>query len=211
MKQPLVIALPKGRIFAKAERFLQSAGITLDQQAIEDRKLIIGTNVPHLCATIVRNIDTSVYTSLGVADMAVLGQDSIAEEKETKSFYDVLDLGIAQCRLMTAARTDYVRSGRRVRVATKFIYTARRFYASLGIQADFIKLFGSVELAVAIGLADEIVDLVETGKTLQENGLRPMEKILDVSCHLVINSNSFVTKNASVMELINRLESAITC
>ena len=208
MKQPIVIALPKGRIFTKAENFLKSAGITIDQQALKDRKLIIGTNLPHLSATIVRNIDTSVYTSLGVADMAVLGQDSITEEKDN-SFYDVLDLGIAKCRLMTAARKNYVRPSRRIRVATKFISTARRFYAGLGIQADFIKLFGSVELAVAIGLADEIVDLVETGKTLEENGLTPMEKVLDVSSHLVVNSNSLVTKHESIMALTARLESAI--
>ena len=206
----IVLALPKGRIFSRAVDFLASAGIAFNQQEIADRRLMIATNQSNLSVTIVRNIDTPVYTALGVADAAILGRDSIAEDDNTGEFYDLLDLGIAHCRLMTAARKGYVRTGRRIRVATKFVNTARSYYSNLGIQADIIKLYGSVELAVAINLADEIVDLVETGKTLEENDLEPMETIMDISSHLVINTNAMITKHQAIMQLTRQLESAVT-
>ncbi len=206
---PLTIALSKGRILQETRPLLEKAGIVPTEDVAKTRKLIIPTNHEHVRLLIVRASDVPTYVEHGAADLGVAGKDVLMEHN-SRELYEPLDLQISNCRLMTAAAVDYKEEpGRRIRVATKFVNVAKRFYASQGKQVDIIKLYGSMELAPLIDLADQIVDIVDTGNTLRANGLEPREHIADISSRLVVNRAAMKVKHDVISRLIQQMSQAI--
>ena len=167
---PLVLALTKGRILQETLPLLEQAGIKLAEDHTTSRKLIFDTNRPDLRIMIVRGSDVPTYVEFGSADLGVVGKDLLMEYGEG-AFYEPLDLGISRCRLMTAAPKGAEAPAGRVKVASKFVNIARRYFAEQGIQTEIIKLNGALELAPSMGLADWIVDIVDSGNTLRANGM----------------------------------------
>ncbi|MGZ4999768.1 MAG: ATP phosphoribosyltransferase, partial [Methylomonas sp.] len=165
----LTIAVSKGRIYEEALPLLAEAGITPIDDPQKSRKLILDTTRPDVQLVIIRATDVPTFVEYGAADLGIAGKDVLMEHG-AESLYEPLDLGIAGCRLMTAARVDAPPISGRIRVATTYVKTAQRYFADLGVQAEIIKLYGSMELAPLVGLADCIVDLVDTGNTLKANG-----------------------------------------
>ncbi|WOG29186.1 ATP phosphoribosyltransferase [Endozoicomonas sp. 8E] len=209
MSSQITIALSKGRILKDTLPLLKAAGIELAEDPAKSRKLIISTTHPDVNLLIVRASDVPTYVEYGAADVGVAGKDVLLEHGSTE-LYEPLDLQIAQCKLMTAGKTGHEEpTTGRVKVATKFVNVARRFYASQGRQADVIKLYGSMELAPLVGLADIIVDVVDTGNTLRANGLEPRELITQVSSRLVVNKASMKVKFEAINALIQQLRAAV--
>lgn len=206
--QPIVIALTKGRILEEALPLLAKAGIHLLEDHSKSRKLIFDSNVPGLRVMIVRGSDVPTYVEFGSADLGVVGKDLLMEHGEG-AFYEPLDLGIARCRLMTAAPVGAARPQGRVKVASKFVNIARRYFAEQGLQTDIIKLNGALELAPSMGLADWIVDIVDSGNTLRANGLEPLEVIAHISSRIIVNKASMKMKHAAVSQLLDRLSDAV--
>ncbi|WP_211825933.1 ATP phosphoribosyltransferase [Kistimonas asteriae] len=205
----LTIALSKGRILRDTCPLLEAADIRPAEDVEKTRKLIIPTNQPNVRLLIVRASDVPTYVEYGAADLGVAGKDVLMEHG-SQELYEPLDLNIARCRLMTAAPVDQQDiQGKRLRVATKFVNVAKRYYAGLGQQVDIIKLYGSMELAPLIGLADRIIDVVDTGNTLRANGLEPRELIADISSRLVVNKAAMKVKHRSLSVLINTLSDAV--
>jgi len=203
----ITIALSKGRIFDETLPLLRAAGITVGEDPETSRKLILGTSRPDVRVIIVRATDVPTYVQYGAADLGVTGKD-VLDEHGGNGLYQPLDLGIARCRMMVAAREgfDYrgaVRKGARLRVATKYLQTAREHFAAKGVHVDIIKLYGSMELAPLTGLADAIVDLVGTGNTLRANHLVAVEEITRVSARLVINQAALKLKRRSIQPLLD--------
>ena len=178
----LTIAVSKGRIYEEALPLLEQAGITPIDDPQKCRKLILDTNQEEVKLIIIRATDVPTFVEYGAADLGIAGKDVLLEHGGD-CLYEPLDLGISRCRLMTAMPKDVTEMPRRVRVATKYVNIAQRYFASKGIQAEIIKLYGSMELAPLVGLADCIVDLVDTGNTLKANGLEPRDLILSISLH----------------------------
>ena len=206
---PLTIALSKGRILQETRPLLEKAGITPAEDVSKTRKLIIPTNHENVRLLIVRASDVPTYVEHGAADLGIAGKDVLMEHNSSE-LYEPLDLRISQCRLMTATAVDYQEEpGRRIRVATKFVNVAKRFYASQGKQVDIIKLYGSMELAPLIDLADQIVDIVDTGNTLKANGLEPREHIADISSRLVVNRAAMKTKHDTISRIIAHMKAAV--
>ena len=205
--QGLTIAVSKGRIFKEALPLLAAAGITPEEDPDTSRKLILGTNRPDVKLVLIRASDVPTYVDYGAADMGVAGKD-VLMEYEGDGLYELLDLDIARCRLMVAGLPDMA-EGPRICVATKYVNTARRYYADQGKQAEIVKLYGSMALAPLVGLADRIVDLVDTGNTLRANGLVPLEHIADISSRLIVNKASMKMKHAMVKGLIDELSKAV--
>ncbi len=201
----LTIAVSKGRIFTDALPLLAEAGITPLDDPKTSRKLILATTRADVQLVIIRATDVPTFVEYGAADLGITGKDVIIEHGAA-GLYEPLDLGIAKCRMMTAAGVDAPPIGRRVRVATKYVTIARDYFASLGIQAEIIKLYGSMELAPLVGLADYIVDLVDTGNTLKANGLEPKELIMPISSRLIVNKAAMKMKHQAIQNLINQLE-----
>lgn len=209
MNEPLTIALSKGRIFKDALPLLAKAGITpADSDPETSRRLILDTNDPLVKLVIIRAADVPTFVEYGAADLGVAGKD-VLMEYEGDGLYEPLDLRIARCRLMVAGRTGQTPGHGRMRVATKYVHSTRRYYAAQGKQVEIIKLYGSMELAPLVGLADVIVDLVDTGNTLRANGLSPLETIAEISSRLVVNKASMKLKHARVKSLIEQLELAV--
>lgn len=204
----LTVALTKGRILRETLPLLASAGIEPMEDLERSRKLVIATTQKQINLVILRGSDVPTYVRHGAADVGVVGKD-ILLEYGGEGIYEPLDLGIARCRLMTAGPTGTSAQRRRVRVATKFVNIARRHYAEKGIHAELIRLYGSMELAPVMGLADEIVDIVDTGNTLAENGMEPIELIANISSRLIVNKAAMRTRGASVQSLIDALASVI--
>ena len=204
----LVLAIPKGRIMAKACQYLETAGITVNANQLAERKLTVDTNLATLKVSVIRNSDILLAVRSAAADLAIVGSDQLAEDGK-HDLCDLYDLGIAQCWLKVAAPMHYQRRTGVVRVATKFERLTRSYYAALGIQAQVVPLNGAMELAVTMGLADEIVDLVETGKTLAENGLIATDTVMHVSSHLIANRDTLITQHRVVGELVARLGQAV--
>ncbi|MDO8909716.1 MAG: ATP phosphoribosyltransferase [Pseudohongiella sp.] len=202
--QPIVMALTKGRILEEVMPLLAETGIRLLEDHSKSRKLIFDTSVPGLRIMIVRGSDVPTYVEFGSADIGVVGKDLLMEYGED-AFYEPLDLGIARCRLMTAAPVGASRPGGRVKVASKFVNIARRYFAGQGLQTDIIKLNGALELAPSMGLADWIVDIVDSGNTLRANGLEPLETIAHISSRVIVNKASMKMKHAAVSQLLARL------
>ncbi|HZM35774.1 MAG TPA: ATP phosphoribosyltransferase [Burkholderiales bacterium] len=201
------IALSKGRIFEETAPLLARVGLRPRQDPGSSRRLVIGTQRRDTRLIVVRASDTPTYVQHGGADLGIAGGDVIVEHGG-EGLYQPVDLGIARCRMMVAVRRgfDYegaVRRGARLRVATKFVNVTREHFGAKGVHVDVIKLYGSMELAPLTGLADAIVDLVDTGRTLRENGLAPVEEIMPVSARLIVNQASLKTKRARLQPLID--------
>ena len=208
MANYLTLALSKGRIYKETLPLLKAAGIEPIDDPETSRKLILETTQPDVRLIIVRASDVPTYVEYGGADMGIAGKDVLLEHPNAE-LYEPVDLEIAQCKLMTAGReNDTARAGR-LKVATKFVESTRRFYAEQGTQVDIIKLYGSMELAPLVGLADRIVDVVDTGNTLRANGLVPMEHIADISSRLVVNKASMKMKHTRIQQFIDDIRIAI--
>jgi ATP phosphoribosyltransferase len=208
----VTIALSKGRIYEETLPLLQAAGIVPAEDPEVSRKLILATSRAGVRVIIVRASDVPTYVQYGAADLGVAGRDLLIEHGG-RGLYQPLDLGIARCRMMVAVPEDFdypaaVRQGARLRVATKYIQTAREHFAAKGVHVDLIKLYGSMELAPLVGLADAIVDLVDTGSTLRANRLKPVEEILAVSSRLIVNPASLKVKRGEILPLIAAFERA---
>jgi len=206
------IALSKGRILAEAAPLLERAGVRPKEDPERSRKLVIATERRDVRVIVVRASDAPTYVQYGAADLGIAGQDVLAEHGGA-GLYQPVDLGIAACRMMVAVRKgfDYgaaVRQGARLRVATKYVNTAREHFAAKGVHIDLIRLYGSMELAPLVGLADAIVDLVSTGKTLKANGLVAVEEIMPVSARLIVNQAALKTKRAALQPLIDAFAKA---
>src|SRR5438874_6960872 len=208
----LTLALAKGRIYDETLPLAAAAGIRLAADAADPRSLILATQRADLRLILVRASDVPTYVQYGAADLGVAGRDLLAEHGG-QGLYQPLDLGIARCRMMVAVPRgfDYeaaVRRGARLRVATKYIATAREHFAAKGMHVDLIRLYGSMELAPLTGLADAIVDLVDTGNTLTANRLHAVEEVMRVSSRLIVNPASLKLKRAALAPLIERLRAA---
>ena len=203
----LTLALSKGRIFEETAPVLAKAGIRPLEDPEQSRKLIIPTSNPEVQIIIVRASDVPTYVQFGAADFGVAGLDVLLE-KGSDGLYVPIDLGIARCRMAVAVKNgfDYaaaVRQGSRLRVATKYVNCAREHFANKGVHIDTIHLYGSMELAPLVGLADAIVDLVSTGNTLRANNLIEVESITDISARLIVNQASFKRKRAQLQKILN--------
>ena len=209
----MTFALSKGRIFDEALPLLKAVGITSLESPESSRKLILATNRPDLRLLIVRASDVPTYVQYGAADMGIAGADVLSEQG-SEGLVQPVDLGIGKCRMSVAVPEglDYqslVRRGARVRVATKYVNTARTHFAAKGMHVDLIKLYGSMELAPLVGLADVIVDLVSTGGTLKANGLKEVEKIADVSARLIVNQAALKTRPETLRPLIEMFSNTL--
>jgi ATP phosphoribosyltransferase len=206
------IALSKGRIFDETAPLLARVGIKPKNDPERSRKLIIGTNRPEVSLIVVRASDTPTYVQHGGADLGIAGRDVLVEHGGD-GLYQPVDLDIARCRMVVATKKgfDYagaVRQGARLRVATKYLNTTREHFGTKGVHVDLIKLYGSMELAPLTGLADAIVDLVATGRTLKDNGLVVVEEIMPISARLIVNQAALKTKRAQLQPLIEAFAKA---
>ena len=213
MNQSITLALSKGRIFEETLPLLKAAGIEVLDDPEKSRKLILDTNQPNVRVLVVRATDVPTYVQYGGADLGITGKDTLLEHG-SQGLYQPLDLQIAKCRISVAVRADFdyasaVRQGSRLRVATKYVAIAREFFASKGVHVDLIKLYGSMELAPLVGLADAIVDLVSTGNTLKANQLVEVERIMDISSRLVVNQAALKLKTQSLRKIINAFAGAV--
>jgi ATP phosphoribosyltransferase len=209
----ITIALSKGRIFEETLPLLSAAGITPQEDPETSRKLILSTNRAEVRLIIVRASDVPTYVQYGSADLGVAGKDVLNEHGGT-GLYQPLDLNIARCRMMVAVRNDFdydsaVRQGARLRVATKYVQTAREHFAAKGVHVDLIKLYGSMELAPLVGLADAIVDLVSSGNTLKANNLIAVEEVSQISSRLVVNQAALKLKRAIIQPMLNSFAGAV--
>lgn len=208
MSKQLILALSKGRILDETLPLLADAGVEPAEDLGKSRKLLFDTNLPDVKLVVIRATDVPTYVQLGAADLGVAGKDVLLEHGAA-GLYEPLDLEIARCRLMTAGISGAEPARARRRVATKFVNVARRWYAEQGIQAEVIKLYGAMELAPLMNLADEIVDIVDTGNTLRANGMEPRELIAPISTRLVVNKAAMTMKHARIKPLLERLEQAV--
>jgi ATP phosphoribosyltransferase len=213
--RPLTMALSKGRIFEETLPLLEAAGIQVSENPEQSRKLIIETSDPNLRLIIVRASDVPTYVEYGAADLGIAGKDVLIEHAANHpgGLYQPIDLNIAKCRLAVAVKNgfDYaaaVKQGARLRVATKYTEAARAHFAAKGVYVDLIKLYGSMELAPLVGLADAIVDLVSTGNTLKANNLVAVEDIMPISSRLVVNRAALKTRQAELQPILDAFERA---
>ncbi len=208
MTGTLTIAVSKGRIFTEALPLLAHAGIELLDDPERSRKLILDTRVARVKVVIIRAADVPTYVQYGAADLGIAGKDVLMEHGGA-GLYEPLDLAIARCRMMVAGPESAPPLNARLRIATKYVQSTRGYYAEQGRQVEIIKLYGSMELAPLVGLADRIVDLVDTGNTLKANGLVPLELIADISSRLIVNKAALRMKHAQIMGLVERLDEAV--
>lgn len=204
----ITIALTKGRILKETLPLLAAVGVEPLDDLFTSRQLIFPTSRDDVRLLVLRGVDVPTYVQFGAADIGVSGRDMLLEDP-ADGFYEPLDLGIARCRLMTAGIKGQARPAGRIKVATKYVNIARDYYAQRGQQVDLIKLYGAMELAPIMALADEIVDIVDTGNTLRANGLEAREHITDISSRLIVNKASLKTKHAAVQALIDGIAAAL--
>lgn len=209
----ITIALSKGRIFDDTAPLLKAAGIEALDDPEKSRKLILATNRANVRLVIVRASDVPTYVQYGAADIGIAGKDVLLEHGGTE-LYQPLDLNIARCRMMVAVPTEFdyesaVFQGARLRVATKYLQTAREHFADKGVHVDLIKLYGSMELAPLVGLADAIVDLVSTGNTLKANNLKAVEEIMPISSRLIINQAALKLKRETIQPILKAFSEAV--
>ena len=208
MTAKLRIALSKGRILDETLPLLKTAGIELLEEPSKSRKLIFPTTDSNVEIIIIRATDVPTFVEHGAADIGVAGKDVLMEHG-ARGVYEPLDLKISRCKLMVAGKVAPDPVNGRLRVATKFVNITKRYYAEKGEQVEVIKLYGSMELAPLVGLADKIVDIVDTGNTLRANGLEPTELIAEISARLIVNKASMKTKHAAIQKLIDQLGVAV--
>ena len=204
MSKPLTIALTKGRILKETLPLLAAAGIEPLEDIDSSRKLVFDTSREGLQLVVIRGTDVPTYVRHGAADLGVVGKDILLEHG-AEGLYEPLDLNIARCRLMTAGPVGWQANGSRIRVATKFVNITRRYFARQGIHADVIKLYGAMELAPMMDLADLIVDIVDTGNTLRANGMEPLAEVAAISSRLVVNKAAMRSSFAPLQRLIDDL------
>ncbi len=209
----ITIALSKGRIFDDTAPILNAAGIEALDNPETSRKLILSTNRANVRLIIVRASDVPTYVQYGAADLGIAGKDVLLEHGGA-GLYQPLDLNIARCRMMVAAPEDFdydsaVQQGARLRIATKYVQTAREHFAAKGVHVDLIKLYGSMELAPLVGLADAIVDLVSSGNTLKANHLKAVEEIMAISSRLVINQAALKLKRDTIQPILDAFSAAV--
>lgn len=204
----ITIALSKGRILGQALPLLGAIDIVPEEDPASSRRLILATGDPHVRLLVLRAQDVPTFVEHGAADLGVAGKDVLLEHAGD-GLYEPLDLRIARCRLVVAGRSGDVLPARRARIATKYVTTAARHFAHKGVQVEIIKLYGSMELAPLVGLADLIVDLVDTGTTLRANGLVELEHIADVSSRLVVNKASMKMKPARIRQIVQSLAAVV--
>ncbi len=204
-KNIITIAVSKGRIFDESLVLLAEMGISVSKQDLEGRKLVLPTNKPDIRLLIIRATDVPTYVQYGAAELGIAGKD-VLMEFSGDGIYEPVDLGIAKCKLMVAGVKGKATENRRLRIATKYLHSTRRYFASKGQQVELIKLYGSMELAPMLGLADLIVDLVATGNTLKANGLEATEHIADISSRLIVNKAAMKIKSATLKPLIEQFK-----
>jgi ATP phosphoribosyltransferase len=208
MNNAITIALTKGRILKETLPLLARAGIEPLEDIASSRKLIFETAAPGVRLVVLRGTDVPTYVRHGAADVGVVGKDVLLEHG-AEGLYEPLDLGIARCRLMTAGPVGWQQRGARIRVATKFVNIARDYFARQGVHADLIKLYGAMELAPMMDLADLIVDIVDTGNTLRANDMEPLDEIASVSSRLVVNKAAMRSRHTPIQALIEQLAAAV--
>ncbi|WP_210365323.1 ATP phosphoribosyltransferase [Bacillus sp. REN3] len=207
MNGQLTIAMPKGRIFEEAAELLRQAGYELPPEFDDSRKLIIDVEKENFRFILAKPMDVATYVEHGVADLGIAGKDVLLEEE--RDVYELLDLKISGCYLAVAGLPDTKMNDIAPKVATKYPHVAAAYFREQGEQVEIIKLNGSIELAPLIGLADRIVDIVSTGRTLKENGLIEYETITSVTSRLIVNPVSYRIKDERISELIDRLTEVI--
>lgn len=207
-----LFAVPKGRILEELSPLLERAGIVPEKDFFDDssRKLVFKTNRQNLEMIKVRSFDVATFVKFGGADLGVCGLD-VLEEFSSKEIFPILDLGIGKCRLSIAAKNSMSKALQlnkksHIRVATKYPVIASKYFSNLGVQAEVIKLNGAIEIAPSLNLCDVIVDLVSSGKTLLENDMTELEKIMDVTSHLIVNRTSFKTANSEINQIIKIID-----
>jgi ATP phosphoribosyltransferase len=206
VQRPLMVAMPKGRIFEEAVALLRKAEYPLPPEFDDSRKLILEVPEANMAFILAKPTDVPTYVEYGVADIGVVGKDVLLEEG--REVYELLDLEISHCRLSIAGLPDWKPTAS-PRVATKFPKVASTYFRKQGQQVEIIKLNGSIELAPIVGLADRIVDIVSTGRTLQENGLVELEKMMEISSRLIANQVSYRMRYAEIEEMTERLRKVI--
>jgi ATP phosphoribosyltransferase len=210
----ITIALSRGRILDETLPLLEAAGIRIAEDLLNSRKLVLETNRRDVRVIIVRAADVPTYVQYGAAELGVAGKD-VLDEHGGQGLYQPLDLGIARCRMMVAVPREFdyaraARQGARLKVATKYVQTAREHFATKGVHVDLIKLYGSMELAPLTGLADAIVDLVSTGNTLRANNLKAVEEIAPVSARLVVNQAALKLRRAHIQPFLDAFARAVS-
>ena len=201
----LTIALSKGRILDQTLPLLEKAGISIPKSELESRKLILETNLSDVKVIVIRASDVPVFVQHGAADFGIAGKDVLLEHG-ANGIFELLDLGISKCRLMVASKKDQDLNKSTLKVATKYVKSAKEYFYKQGKQVEVIKLYGAMELAPIVGLSDCIVDLVDTGNTLEANNLVPLELIQEISSRLIVNSAAFNTKHKEINQWIQKIE-----
>ena len=201
----LTIALSKGRILDQTLPLLEKAGISIAKSELESRKLILDTNLSDVKVIVIRASDVPVFVQHGAADIGIAGKDVLLEHG-ANGIFELLDLGISRCRLMVASKKDQDLNKSTLKVATKYVKSAKEYFYRQGKQVEVIKLYGAMELAPIVGLSDCIVDLVDTGNTLKANNLVPLELIQEISSRLIVNSAAFNTKHKDIKQWIKKIE-----
>lgn len=205
-KQQLTVAMPKGRIFSEAVDLLKKAGFDFPPEFDESRKLILNIESANMQFILAKPVDVPTYVEHGVADVGIAGKDVLLEEN--RDIYEVLDLKISECYLAVAGLPE-AKNRSAKKVATKYPRIASNYFREQGEQVEIIKLNGSIELAPLVGLADRIVDIVSTGRTLKENGLVEFEKVMPITSRLIVNPASYRLKDRLIDELVSKLSAAI--
>ena len=208
MSDMITIAVSKGRIYDEAIPLLAKLDIVPKDDPKKSRKLILETNQNNIQILVIRATDVPTYVERGAAELGIAGKDVLLEY-QGNGFYEPFDLGIAKCQMMLAGLKKANKAYARPRIATKYANTTQNYFADLGQQVEIIKLYGSMELAPILGLADQIVDLVDTGETLKANGLVPLELIADISSRLIVNKAAMKMKNSIIKSFMQRLSKAI--
>ena len=201
----LTIALSKGRILDQTLPLLEKAGISVPKSELESRKLILDTNLSDVKVIVIRASDVPVFVQHGAADIGIAGKDVLLEHG-ANGIFELLDLGISKCRLMVASKKGQDLNKSTLKVATKYVKSAKEYFYRQGKQVEVIKLYGAMELAPIVGLSDCIVDLVDTGNTLKANNLVPLELIKEISSRLIVNSAAFNTKHKDINQWIQKIE-----
>ena len=201
----LTIALSKGRILDQTLPLLEKAGISVPKSELESRKLILDTNLSDVKVIVFRASDVPVFVQHGAADIGIAGKDVLLEHG-ANGIFELLDLGISKCRLMVASKKGQDLNKSTLKVATKYVKSAKEYFYRQGKQVEVIKLYGAMELAPIVGLSDCIVDLVDTGNTLKANNLVPLELIQEISTRLIVNSAAFNTKHKDINQWIQKIE-----
>jgi len=202
----MLIALPKGRLLPEIKKLFSKIGIDFDENS---RKLIIESSQEGVRIAILRTWDIPKFVNYGIADLGIVGKDILFETDLENNFYEILDLNIGICRMSLASLDDKLPKNKKIKVATKYPLFAKDFFSKLSKDIDIVILKGAIEIAPILGLSDCIVDLVQTGKTLKENGLKELDLISEISSRLIVNKSSFKTNNKTIKNLLNEFKKEI--